>query len=374
VPRKLRPGARSSGLPLVAALAFVAAFAIAGCGGRSAGGNGGETLWIWRDHDLRHVEAAAFFAVLDAELRPVEGEARVRIVADEEYVLFLNGARISSGRWFLDAPGDEVAVGAALRPGRNRIVVELRSSTGAGGLWFELVDDRGVLARSDGGWSVYRGEWRGLFRGGAMPPGERPLVLGRAPLGRWGAIDRFRRVPTFESVLALDEPVRAVAYRTWGGGEAWQPMPERRRRATSFGPLVEIDFGETRTGYLQLAYRDPEGEAPKAALVVFGDAPIGPPPLPANAVIRPIFGRNLFQDARVRRFRYVAVAGLPGLFGAELLSIRDEAYEALRTDRFDGPPRGVFGVTPPPRSSSPVEHEIWRELERSTGLVLRKDR
>jgi hypothetical protein len=374
VPRPLRSGALRSKLPRFASLALCVALAISGCGGSGAGAEAGETFWIWRDHDLRHVEATAFFAVVDAELRPAEGEARARIVADEEYVLYLNGARVTSGRWSLDAPGDEVAVGAALRPGRNRIVVELRSSTGAGGLWFELVDDRGVLARSDGAWSIYRGEWRGLFRGGAMPPGERPLVLGRSPLGRWGSVELFRRVPTFESVLAADEPVRAVAFRTWGNGEAWQPMPERRRRATSFGPLVEIDFGETRTGYLQLAFRDPEGASPPAALLVFGDAPIGPPPLPASAVIRPILGRNLFQDARARRFRYVAVAGLPGLFGAEVLSVRDEVYAGMPVEGGDAPPHGVFGVTPPPRSGSPVEHEIWRELERSTGLVLRKDR
>jgi hypothetical protein len=296
------------------------------CGGseRSSGAAAGEPLWLWREHDLRHVEAAAFYAVREIELPPARGAALARIVGDEEYVLFVNGARIGSGRCAPEGQGDEFDVTRRLRAGRNRIVAELRSSTGAGGFWFELVDDGGRLVRSDGDWTVYRGEWRGLFRGGAMLPGDRPLVLGPSPLGRWGSIATFHRRPEFESALAAPTPVPAVAWRPWGSDSAWNEIEQRQRRPASFGPLVVIDFGEVRTGYLQLLYRDSGGEREPPALIRFGLEPPPAPPADADLLLRPIPGRNLFQDAVPRRFRYAAVAGLPGLFGAELLAFATE--------------------------------------------------
>jgi len=331
--------------------------------------------WIWRDHDLRHVEAVAFYAVRDVEVDRIEGTARLRVQADEEYVLTINGSRIGSGRRGFEAEGDEYDVTPWLSPGWNRVVALLRSSNGAGGFWLELADDRGLLARSDGDWTIYRGEWRGIYRRGALLPGDRPMVLGPSPLGRWRTADRFVRREAFQRVLATPEPVTAVAFRKWGSGEEWTPIREQRRRPPSFGPLVEIDFGEVRTGYLQLAFRDSALAPELPSLLFFSTGPLEAPPLPADLTTRPIPGRNLFQDAIPRRFRYVAVAGMPGLFQAHVLPIRPEAYDGLAPREGDVRERhGVFGIDPPPPLRSPVENEVWRELERTAGIAVRKPR
>jgi hypothetical protein len=83
----------------------------------------------------------------------------------------------------------------------------------------------------------------------------------------------------------------------------------------------------------------------------------------------------MFQDPILRCFRYVAVAGLTGLYSAEVLAIDPRAVPELEVSSAGGPAtHGVFGVRPPPRSRSPVENKIWRELERSTGLAVGKGR
>lgn len=371
VPGRVRqPTLRRLGgsLPLVLLL-------LAACG-RSAtqGGEAGSPPhWIWRNHDLRHVEAAAFYLVREFELGAAPRASQLRLVADESYVLFLNERRVGSGRWRSGRPGDSYEVAPLLRPGRNRLIAELHSATGAGGFWLDLVADGLQVVRSDGDWVLYRGAWRGLFRYGQMPDGEPPLDLGAGPLGRWGELETFAHRPNFEETLADAEPVPATSARDWGSEAAWQSLSEPSRRSPSLGPLVEIDFGEERVGYLQLAYRDSGRDVDPPALIRFGVEPLPAPPTEADLVFRPIPGRNLFQDETPRRFRYVAVAGLPGLFGVEVLTVREEAMATLDAKAPARPELGVFGVRPP-RSRSPVENEIWRELERSAGLRIRKDR
>lgn len=364
------PSAASARALLRLLALVVPGLAVAACGGAGEG----EPAWIWRDHDLRHVEATSFYAVREVELPPPSGELRARIVGDEEYVLYVNRARVGSGRVSRPGVADELDLSRALRPGRNRIVVELRSSTGAGGFWFELRDGAARRLVSDRSWTIYREDWHGLLRDGALAPGERPQVLGVGAVGRWGRVARTRELPAFDSVLASDEPTPAALFRTWGSAGEWSPLAPRKRRGASLGPLVEIDFGEVVTGYLQLASRVQEGSVPGPALIRFGVDPLPAPPAEADVVFRPLPGRELHQDAVARRFRYVAVGGLAGLFAADVLAVRPEALSRLDPDAAErSAARGVFGVKPPPLSA-PVEHEVWRELERATGLVLRKDR
>ena len=331
-----------------------------------AGGRSGPS-WIWRDHDLRHVEAAAFYLVRDFDLGAMPREATIRIVGDEEYILTLNEHRIGSRRWRMGEPGDEFDVTPVLTGGRNRLIVEMRSATGSGGMWLDLVADGRELLRSDSSWSWYEDAPRGLFGGFGIPAGARPLVYGPGPLGRWGAVAEFVRRPLFESVLEDPEPIPALFTRDWTGSAPWQPVESRSRRPPSLGPLVEVDFGEERFGYLQLAYRGATRGVDGPVLVRFGRVPLSTPPVQADLMFRPIPGRNLYQDATPRRFRYVGVAALPGLFEADVRAIRGEVGEELGSPESWRPVRGILGVRPP-RSRSPVENEVWRELERATGL------
>ncbi|MEO8197279.1 MAG: hypothetical protein ABI689_11200 [Thermoanaerobaculia bacterium] len=331
--------------------------------------------WIWRDHDLRHIQAAGFYAVKEFDLVAAPPEAEVRILGDAEYLLFLNGVRIGSNRYSSGAPLDRYRLERWLHPGRNRLVIELRSPSGAGGLWCELAAGGQQLVRSDGSWTVYETNWRGLFGERPLLSGARPRRLGRSPLGRWGSPAVGPERPTFEVALAAREPQPAESFRVSGSNDPWQPCGGRGRRPPSLGPLVEFDFGAERTGYLQLSYREEPGRRagapPSAVLLAFGDEPIGALPWSAQTLFQPIPGAGLYQDSTVRRFRYVAVAALPGVFSAEVLTTTAASWPALAPR--DQPEAGILGVRPPP-SSAPVEHEVWRELERATGSTVGKSR
>ena len=97
--------------------------------------------------------------------------------------------------------------------------------------------------------------------------------------------------------------------------------------------MVEFDFGVERTGYLQLAYREGPRQRLEvrsgAVLLAFGNEPIGEAPWSADSLFHPIPGAGLYQDSTLRRFRYVAVAGLPGLFSAEVLATSEASFTAL---------------------------------------------
>ena len=331
--------------------------------------------WIWRDHDLRHVQAAGFYAVKEVDLADLPLAAEVSILGDAEYVLTLNGTRIGSNRYGAGATLDRYRVERWLTRGRNRLVVELRSPSGAGGVWFELRAAGQQLVRSDLSWTIYDTHWRGLYARRPMPAGDRPRLLGRSPLGRWGSPASGPERPAFESALAAAEPLEDESYRISGMAGPWQTSAGRGRRPPSLGQLVEFDFGVERTGYLQLSYREPPSRRSEprqsAVLVAFGQQPIGEPPWAADTLFQPISGAGLYQESTVRRFRYAAVAGLPGIFKAEVLATTEAGWRALAPAEPSA--RGVFGVRPPP-SSAPVEHEVWRELERTAGFAVGKER
>lgn len=331
-------------------------------------GRGAVTQWIWREGDLRAIGPTAFYVVREVTLDTVPEGATVTVVGDEEYILRLNGTCVAAGSWRPGAPAARYLVSRWLRPGRNRLVAELRSSTGAGGFWLELADPAGrVLLRTDGAWRRFDEAWHGLFRETPLVEARPVRVLGGGSLGRWSVPGPapLRRAVEDRTRSA---PRRAVAVRVPSEGPAWRPAASRRR-GPNLGPQVEFDFGEEVVGYLQLAYRDASGEAgPGVGLVRIGDLPAPPAPWAADFVVVPIRLAEHRLSAAPRRFRYVAVAGLPGIFDAEVWETdpRELAGEAL-----DGTAElGVFGLAR--ASGAPMQHEIWRELEGLPGVVVRQ--
>ncbi len=326
------------------------------------GAGGAIPRWIWRDGDLRNIGPTAFFVARDFDLERVPARAAVTVVGDEEYVLFLNGAWIGGGAWRPRTPADRYDVTEWLRPGRNRWVAELRSSTGSGGFRLALADGEGrTLMVSDAAWRRFDGAWHGLFRDEPLVPAGPVRVLGSSPLGRWGS----PRPGALRQALARLDPSRirrAESVRFPAEDGTNQPL-QGRRRGPSLGPLIEFDFGEEVSGYLQLAYRDAPGESrARPALVRFGDRPAPESPWPADEVVVPIAAAGNRIEAVPRAFRYVAVAGLPGVYAAEVLEVDPSEVAA--------PPRlgGLLGLESP-RSGAPMQHEIWRELERFPGVV-----
>jgi hypothetical protein len=84
------------------------------------------------------------------------------------------------------------------------------------------------------------------------------------------------------------------------------------------------------------------------------------------------------MDAHLRRFRYALVVGLPGTM--EEISARvqeiDPAQAAGLVQQEESarkPARGVLGIVPPPLRT-PVEDEVWRDLEGVAGVAGGKER
>jgi hypothetical protein len=95
---------------------------------------------------------------------------------------------------------------------------------------------------------------------------------------------------------------------------------------------------------------------------------------------------HVWLDARLRRFRYALVVGLPRPLGARVHTVDDEVVARYRLPvglgraaagwRAAGagapaaapPGRGVFGLAPP-RLRTPMEDEVRRKLKSLPGVA-----
>lgn len=339
----------------------------------------GGAQWIWVERSRTDRSPAAFYAVRDFFLDQAPGRARLLILADPEYVLTLNGKRIGSGQYQEGyQPGgparlDVYEVGDLLVAGGNRLLVELRSDRGAGGLLAALQDAGGrTLVRTDGDWRIVARHHFGLIRG-LLPVGPDDdleslpaFSWGAPPTGRWGRPEVGPVLPRLtELMLQTPIPARRLPPR---------PIPGLPPTSARFVAL--FDWGREVTGFLTLQM--PAGEGLRRALLFTGDTP--PDPLrdhPAGAVLA-MTGRRSWTDAQAKRFRYALVIGDKPL-SARVLPVDPKRSAGRIMDPADtaaGGGRkveGVFGLKPLPLRT-PVEDEIWRELQRVPRVGRRKDR
>jgi hypothetical protein len=337
----------------------------------------GDAEWIWADLPARTVTPQAFYAVRDfdltgsdltgnalrmadlrgADLRGLHSRklpsltgadllgAELRVQADEEYVLHLNGRRVGSNRYRAGDPLDVYPVGDLLHPGANRLVAELRSARGYGGLLAALVDEGGEpLLVTDASWRVLRRHRPGLLEGRAVLTGSEPAhSWGRPPVGRWP-------VPT----LGPSRPTTVEC----GSPCAPRPAVEATRVADW---VHRFDFGEEVTGYVVLR-RAPDPEAGLAlGLVEVGMEPVNPMARPREAL--PLVGvvdGVEWSDVVARRFRYVTVAGLGDGVMAEVVPV-DGAALALLPGGVVDVDEGLFGLQPHWRRNG-VEGAVRRKL------------
>jgi hypothetical protein len=132
-------------------------------------------------------------------------------------------------------------------------------------------------------------------------------------------------------------------------------------------PQILFDWGREVAGYLILEL--PPSTERTAALLFTGEAP--PRPLddpPAAVVVLP--GRGSWTDALPRRFRYALVVGLKEPVVARVQRVDEKAAASLLAGN-RRPAEGVFGIAPP-LLRTPVEHEIWGDLERVPGVARRE--
>ncbi len=327
----------------------------------------GKAQWIWRAMDRKDNYPTVFYAVRDFELESPPGRARLLITADEEYVATLNGRPVAAGVYVRRNSGttlDAYEVGPLLRAGGNRLVVELRSGRGTGGLLAALEDGAGEpILVSDESWRIYRKHELGLVRGwlplGNDGAGEPAFCWGNPPLGRWGQ----PRLGPIEPLLPQAPLVPAVSALplalNLGGNEAGRPP----------GSPVLYDWGREVEGYLTLDV--PPSKDPGTGLLFLGAKPPDPRRTPYTAPVLVLPGRHDWMDAQPRRFRYAVVMGLalPVTAGAGAASVLPAPARSLSRDPDE---MKVFGIEGP-RLRTPVEDEVWSKLQRLAGVARRKE-
>ncbi len=315
----------------------------------------------------------AFFAVKDFELDFEVAGADLRILADEEYVLRLNGHTVGVGSYLALAEPESpslasYAVGGILRD-VNRLVVELRSARGAGGLLLrlEITGTAGerVDIVSDGSWRIFRRFDESLSRPGRRLRGEEPVVWGPQPAGRWGSPATAVETLTLRG-LQGGRPRRLLRPERLGShGSPWRLA--ERWRARRLGAWARVDFGSVRTGYLNLRFADSRASRG----FVFYELRRPPQGLGGyDDVVLRISGRKQWTASRPASFRFVTLAGMRNLTGAEIVPVDPEKAAGL-LDRESRP--SLFGIERKKTLVSPIEDEVRRKLQRVPGIARRKE-
>jgi hypothetical protein len=333
----------------------------------------GEAEWIWKPLARSESSPVGFYAVRDFTLDPPPANARLLISADQEYILYLNGRRLGSGRYASGKRGallDRYEVADRLAPGGNRLLVEVRSGQGTGGLLLALVDGASgrPLLGTDERWRLFRRDHPFLLRGLVpispkleLGEGEDIFSWGLPPMGRWGVPTVGPERPLYPDLVGHLPAVAAPRplLLTHSLGRDLPPVPR-----------TVFDFGHEVTGYLHLTLAPDRVQ--RAGLLFTGIDAV-PDPLdlrPAGAIIT-IPDRHGWEDASPRRLRYVLVVGLQPA-GAEIQPVA-EGRAADLAALLPGEERteGVLGIVPP-ALRTPVEDEVWRKFERVPGIARRE--
>lgn len=328
----------------------------------------GTAQWIWAAVEEGQAEPQTYYLVRDFYLDFRAKKARLLCLADEEYVVIINGVQVGGGRFFGQGIVDEYAVARFLKRGRNRLVIEARSSRGSGGLLARLearVGRRSKTIESDGSWRVLRHQERGLGQPREeISEGEEPVVWGLPPMGRWPLPTKVRRRPTIPELLLDIEPKSAVRFRQGGGGSVWKRIDGEATSTAGLGPWVTFDWGRTVTGYLALEYLIEE--SPVALIYLGEEVPDLSVARPA-AVLAGLEGGWLWSDALPQRFRYATVLVRDGSVTGAMVYPTNPRRSADLIPTEPGS-SGVFGL----RSENlrtPLEDEIRRELHGLPGTA-----
>ena len=288
--------------------------------------------WIWTQPPLEPSTGQAFYAVRDFELDAPPDRARVHVLADEAYLLHVNGRRVGSGVYYARAPLDTYTLDAALRPGWNRLAVELRSRRAAGGLLLALYaeGERDPLVVSDGEWRTFT-DVAGVLDGTRpFADGEPARVWQSPPHGGWGVPRLGPERPTFDHAVAA-HPGRLDA-------AVLEPRPEEPPNAEG-GAQGDGDFGAPVAGFLLLRGLDAAPRRMRIDIGIHG---------PNEEVVDVLLasGQTTWSTAEARTLRYAVTVGLPESASMGLLPV-DPSVAAEDARRAGLRASGVFGVEPP---------------------------
>jgi hypothetical protein len=309
--------------------------------------------WIWARVNPNEVKARAFYAVRDFALATAPAQARLDVLGDPEYIVYLNGTRVGSGSYRADAPLDSYQVGDLLVAGSNRVVIELRSPIGSGGATLRIAAEGRTLVATGGDWSIQEAAWQGALSRGPLSRSSTAVVLGVSPFGRWGTPGSTAIRARFSDQVTRQGLIGARYFRQPYAAGAWQRQARSAKSSRRVSAATEFDFGAEVEGFLQLSFdRGPE----RTALVrAAADSAPASGWLP-DAIVISVNGSRVWRDAVPRRFRYVEVVGLKGLRWAGFYPLR-RTQEANLSRALS--PRGLFNLRVDPQRWPAVD-EIWK--------------
>lgn len=268
----------------------------------------GKAEWLWVEHRLSSGDPVVFFAVREFVVPPSPPFVRVKIAADPEYTVYLNGRRLGGG-----VSGDRVTLDVydvtelANKGATNRLLIAMRSAKGVGGLLasvdFAPLRENDVV--SDDSWKIFR-EWSDELpvRDPAGAIASAPFMIGTPPVGRWNYVSS-RPHPIDSADPAVQHPVASYPVEVTVrrieiiSGVAVASAIRERGTAFDFGPVsgrAEFDVA--------LATQF------KGARVIRVRYANDPSELTAETDVRSIVvapGEHRVSDPEIRAFRYVAV-------------------------------------------------------------------
>ena len=308
----------------------------------------GDAQRIWWDHDHvspgEAVEAlppgVAFsfgmvrdFALSEAQLEQGRQRARLVLLGDPDVLVHWNGVLVHSTHYRVGGAADVLDVSLLLRA-NNRVVFEVRSDHGAGGvmaaLWLDdwSGDAASDLAAENPVW-VTDADWRASrhidpwLLEGWLPLDAPRVARHLRPVRVWPALDLGRWQP----LRVADEVVRP----TWPSARQARYLPERVApfEPASFEPGSTppwppgwvLDFGDTVEGCLSLsggflrARRAHFAESPSTFAELHGPVEFaalnGLGPGHRESWVLPLPGAERWVDAVPRSFRAVLLEGHP---------------------------------------------------------------
>ena len=233
---------------------------------------------IWARHPMSANEPVAFFAARDVTLPPQRVYARLKVLGDPEYTLYVNGREIAGRLVGEDRALDYYELSEVMQTGRNRIVIAVRAPKGVGALLaaLDLAPETQNWAVTDAQWKIYR-KWDPLIlQYDVAGNWETPMIVGAPPIGRWNFLEIAKReheappasvlqakesfemiglLPTIrtQAGISVAGSERARA-RTFDFGFTKGHVRATQDRPRAFSRLVQVRFANDRSelGLLEL--------------------------------------------------------------------------------------------------------------------------
>ncbi len=312
--------------------------------------------WIWTADVPLEGEPRSFFAIRDLEIAELPQQAWMSIVADEAYVLYINGQQIGANVHRPPATADLYRVEAFLRQGSNRLAVEARSLRGAGGLLASLrfEEPHRVVVETDASWRILpRFEPAILAPGQALTQSSPPKVWGRPPTGRWRVAAPPDERPALPTVT---QDVPAWGMRGLSPAARWADLSKPRRRFPRLGRALLFDWQREVVGYLRLELK-PSSPSEMGLIYCSSQWP-DPTHNRAEMVVFPVQDSPLWSAAELHRFRYCLTVGVA--VAARPVVAVVEPGQAHRLEARPAEQLGVFGLVPYAKES--FENRVWQRL------------